>query len=281
MTGNAPLVREARRTTFDVICAGEVLWKAMGEGAAHGQPATHAALLDVGGTLARAGMRVGLATVLDDDRLGRAARAEIAALGIDVDGVKLASPAPRLFLVDAGGGELDLASERDEARELEVPPHWASQVLLLSGLSPVTSRVAALCRAARRARRDGTVVVLDVVTGLRPWMGQDPRKITMLLREVDVVRCSFFELAAVGIDWASVRAAMRPETTLVVHDLGAATATGPFGEVRVQGRRDDAGRPGAAEACTAAICAELARPRRDAVSDEGRWHRVLRGWARA
>jgi sugar/nucleoside kinase (ribokinase family) len=203
--------------------------------------------------------------------------AEATALGIDVDGVTLAAPTADVVVVDAAGGQLGVLAERGSARDFEIPPVWSSRVLLLSGLSPVTSKAAALCKAARRARREGTIVVLDVAGSLRQWTGRDPRTVSMVLREADVVRCGAMDLAVLGTDSASVRRAMRPDATLVVGDHTGTTATGASGEVRVAARSrtpKDAG-----EETTAAICAELARPHRAAESQDGRWHRVLREWA--
>ena len=148
-------------------------------------------------------------------------------------------------------------------------------MLLLSGLSPVTSTAAALCKAARKARREGTMVVLDLVAGLRLWAGRDPRIIAMVLREVDVVRCSFADLAVLGVDAASVRRAMRPTATLVINDAGGAVAAGAFGEVRVPAKGDVPRAQGAGDSCTAAICAEWARPSALDGSLDARWHRVL------
>jgi sugar/nucleoside kinase (ribokinase family) len=274
MANAARLVDARRRVSFEVVCAGEPLWKtvsARGDGLA--PPAKRAVILDVAKMLARKELRVGLATVLDDDSVGRTLRAEVAALGIDVDGVTLAAPASGLVVVDAAGGQLGVVSESGNARDFEIPSAWSSQVLLLSGLSPVTSKAAALCRAARKARRDGTIVVLDAAGGLRQWVGRDPRTISMVIREADVVRCSLMELAMVGTDSATIRRAMRPDATLVVGDDSGATAAGPFGEVRVKGPSGASEKAG--EQCTAAICAELARLHRRAESHEGRWHRVL------
>jgi sugar/nucleoside kinase (ribokinase family) len=264
-----------RRASFDVICAGEPLWRTVSIRSDGLVPhAARAGILDVARTLARAEFRVGLATVLDDDRAGRTLRTELAALGIDVGGVRLAAPAAGLVVVDAAGGQLGVVSERSAARDFEIPQGWSSQVLLLSGLSPVTSKAAALCKAARKARRDGTIVVLDVAGSLRQWAGRDPRMITMVIREADVVRCSLMELAMLGTDSATVRRAMRPDASLVVSDDAETTATGPFGEVRVKG--PSSARECAGEQCTAAICSELARPHRGTESHHGRWHRILR-----
>jgi sugar/nucleoside kinase (ribokinase family) len=190
----------------------------------------------------------------------------------------LAVPAAGLVVVDAAGGQLGVVSEPGTARDFEIPPGWSSQVLLLSGLSPITSKAAALCKAARKARRDGTIVVLDVVGGLRRWAGRDPRTISMVIREADVVRCTLMDLAMLGTDSANVRRAMRPDATLVVGDDARTTAAGPFGEVRF--RAPSGASEDASERCTAAVCAELARPHRQAESHEGRWHRILREAAR-
>jgi sugar/nucleoside kinase (ribokinase family) len=270
---------QARRA-FDVICAGEPLWRAarLASGGL-AAPATSAGLLGVARRLARRAMRVGLAIVLDDDRFGRSSVAEATSTGIDVGGVTLAPPAAGLVVVDAAGGQLGVLSEGGAEREFEVPPGWSSHVLLLSGLSPVTSKAAALCRAARRARREGTIVVLDAVGSLHQWTGRDPRTVAMVLREADVVRCSHIDLAVLGTESASVRRAMRPDATLVVGDDAGTTAIGTFGEVRVNGRARAS--QDASEECTAAICAELARPQRGArgagarESLDARWHGVL------
>jgi fructokinase/2-dehydro-3-deoxygluconokinase len=274
----APIPRLVRgRRAFDVICAGEPLWRAARlAGGDLAAPTTSAGLLEIARMLSRRTLRVGLAIVLDDDRFGRSSVAEATSMGIDVGGVTLAPPAAGLVVVDASGGQLGVLSERGMAPAFEVPTAWSSRVLLLSGLSPVTSKAAALVRAARRARREGTTVVLDAVGSLRQWTGHDPRTVAMVLREADVVRCSHIDLAVLGTESASVRRAMRSDATLVVGDGAGTTATGAFGEVRVKGRAragQDAG-----EECTAAICAELARPHRGGPSAEtpdGRWHRVL------
>jgi sugar/nucleoside kinase (ribokinase family) len=274
MTNAARLADARRPAGFEVICAGEPLWKTVtvpGDGFA--PPAAKAAILEVARMLARRKLRVGLATVLDDDRFGRTLRAEVGALGIDVSGVALAMPAAGLVVVDAAGGHLGVVSEFTSS-DFEIPLGWSAQVLLLAGLSPVTSKAAAMCKAARKGRRDGTIVVLDVAGGLRQWIGHDPRTVSMVIREADVVRCSLMDLAMLGTDAASVRRVMRSDATLIVSDDIGSSAVGAFGEVRVEappGASDDA-----SERCTTAICAELARPPRRTESHEGRWHRILR-----
>ena len=80
---------------FDVICAGEALWSV--EDAEPGSAAPPR-LRPGGGAvssalaLARQGLRVGLATVLENDTVGRRLREKLASAGIDTAGVELAQP---------------------------------------------------------------------------------------------------------------------------------------------------------------------------------------------
>jgi fructokinase/2-dehydro-3-deoxygluconokinase len=260
----SPLPHAPGRASFDVLCAGEPLWTTDRIGG--GGPA-RAVLFEVARSLARHELRVGLVTVLDDDSRGRTLIAEMAARGVDVGGVTFAPPASGLVVVDAAGGELGLLAERGATeRNFEIPPGWSAQVLLLAGLSPLTAKAAAFCRAARRARRDGTIVVVDAAGSLRAWAGRDPRTIAMILREADVVCGSLLDFAVLGADGATLRDAMRTDATLVVTDGPRASAMGPFGDVHVTPAR---------EAPAAAVCADLACPHRARETAAGRWHRVL------
>lgn len=255
--------------SFDVICTGDPIWHAP---TPHGAP--RASLLDVTRTLARARLHVALATVLEDDAVGRSSRKELAALGIEVGAVTLASVTTDLVLVDASGGHSVLGTTAGHETANAIPASWSSRVLLLSGMSAITSTLAATCKAARRARRAGTVVVLDLIGSLRHWAGRDARIIAMVLREADVVRCSTMDLAVIGTDAASVRRAMRPQATLVINDENGTIALGAFGEVRASPPAP-LPRTRMAAACTAAICAELARPSTHAETPSARWHRIL------
>ncbi len=230
--------------------------------------AVSAGLVDVACALAGRGTRVGLATTLPDDRAGRALRRTAAAAGVDVDGVAFAAPMP-IVLVDASG-QATTGREEPE-RELVIPSAWSSSVLLLAGLSPRLDAAAGVCRAARRARREGSTVILDVAGSARRWWGHDPRALTMTIRESDVVRCTAMSLAVVGIDVAAVRRAMRPNAVLVVGDASGTTASGPFGSVHAPARSGDD-----PAVLVASICAELARAPRGIESLEARWHRALR-----
>lgn len=189
------VIEKLRPERFDVICAGQPLWRGSIPSLGRVVPDRSSAFVNVTQMLTLSGLHVGWAAVLEDDRLGRALLAEMAALDVDVDAVRLASVGTDLVVVDASGGWSGLVSNRTSAIQVEVPDSWSCQVLLLSGLIPVTSSLAGFCRAARRARRNGTVVVLDLVGSLRDWNGHDPRVISMVLREADVVRCSLFDVA--------------------------------------------------------------------------------------
>jgi len=267
-----------RPRSFDVICAGEPLWRASMPFLGDTQRARGSALINVTRMLTATGLRVGWAAVLEDDRRGRALLAEMAALEVEVGAVRLAPVGTDLVVVDASGALSGLVSDRGRTTQVvEIPPSWSSQVLLLSGLKPVTSILAALCKAARRKRRDGTSIVRDLAGSLRDWNGHDPRVISMLLREADVVRCSLLDLAVIGTDAQAVRRAMNSNATLVLDDDGGgATAVGTFGDVGVQASRASSATEVLAESYTAAICIEYARPRGVGETHAGRWHRVLR-----
>jgi 2-dehydro-3-deoxygluconokinase len=273
-------VLDHRARRFDVICAGDALLSAAafdaprvaepGFGVRPRGGAIHAAL-----ALARQGLRVGLASVLSDDTTGRALLAKVAASKVDVDGVELARPRPGLVLVK--GGARQVVSVRDEEQPISIPEGWSSQVLLLSGMSPVLSHAAALCKAARAARRAGTVVVADVNADWHLWKGRDPKAIRMVLREADVVSCSAQDLFGLNMDVLALRAALRPAAVLLSSDgAGRVSATGLFGEVAHALDRSAAmAALGEGDTFTAAICGELARAglRED---DGALWARVLK-----
>lgn len=266
---------------FDVICAGEAL--ALWDGDTSSQAWTRALGLRPGGgavhaamALARQGVRVGLATILPDDRMGRALRQRIEASGVDVRAVRLSPPRRAVVVVSSTGAASELASHDALDEPLEVPDAWSSSVLLLSGLTPIVADAAALCRAARAARRRGAIVVVDINARWRAWAGQDPRAARMILREADVVRASTRDLSTLALDPIALRKTTRPEAVLVVtNDDGDACATGPFGEVTVAG----SGKPRSikeGDAFTAILCAELARTSDPRPDRADAWHAILR-----
>lgn len=242
---------------FDVICAGG--------------GAINAAL-----ALARQGLRVGLASVLTDDVSGRTLRAKVAARGVDVGGVELVTPSSGLVFMR--GGARQVLSLREDEQPMTVPEAWSSRLLLLSGMSPAVSHGAALCKAARAARRAGTTVVVDVNASWDLWQGRDPRSIRMVLREADVVWCSAQDLHGLQMDVPALRATLRPNAVLVSSDgLGHASATGPFGEVADTLAKSDTPTPLAeGDAFTAAICSELVQAGQTGEGGGALWARALR-----
>ncbi len=272
---------DGRPKCFEVICVGEATWKVAGSPA----EGPGVRLRSSGGAvtvalgLRRLGFRVGLATVLVDDAVGRSAFEQIAASGVDVSAVRLARARSGLVIVDEGGDLSQLPSDLEQKPAFEIPAGWSSDLLLLSGLSPVLEHTAALCKAARRARREGSLVVLDFNALLRAWAGRDARAIRMVLREVDVARTSFADLAALGLEVDGVRALLPSTATLVVSEPGGrAIARGPFGEVVVAAPRTAPGALppiGAGAALMVAICGELLRRDEPGESAEAVWHRAL------
>lgn len=279
-----------RAKTFDVICAGESQWKLARAGGPFWRRFRGARLRPGGGpanvalALVHQGFRVGLATVAADDELSRAWRDRAAAANIDVGGVTLAAPTEQIVVVAEGSDADAPVFAEEEEPPFEVPSGWSAQTLVLSGVSPVVSHAAALCRAARAARRDGSLVVLDFNAGVRAWSGHDPRTIQMVLREVDVARCTLADLAVLGLDVDAVRAHLRDTAVIVVGSgTTGAVATGPFGVVDyVPAGAARLQRSGGGDAFTAALAATLTRRGRPGESPEALWRRALqRGYAAA
>ncbi|MEO7110888.1 MAG: hypothetical protein ABI183_10655, partial [Polyangiaceae bacterium] len=146
-----------------------------------------------------------------------------------VSAVVLAPAKSGLFFVR--GGALQSLATRKEEPPVAIPEDWSSPVLLLSGMSPFVSSAAALCKAARAARRAGSIVVVDLHADWNAWKGQNWRSIRMILREADVVWASSEDLVGLNLDVASARSAMRPNAVFVSHIAGRASARGLFGEV--------------------------------------------------
>jgi len=172
------------------------------------------------------------------------------------------------------GGARQVVREGKETPPITIPETWVSDVLLLSGVSPIVSHGAALCKAARAARRIGTVVVVDLHTQWEAWRGRDWRSIRMLLREADVVWSSNEDLSGLKLDASSVRAALRPGAVFAMHDLGKTIALGSFGEVthpsRLGPTDDD-------DSFVAAICIELKRTGISGLNNAALWERAWAG----
>jgi sugar/nucleoside kinase (ribokinase family) len=276
----AAILGPSRAVTFEVICAGEALWAlspARSGRRLRFRPSGGAVNAAV--ALARAGLRVGLAAAMADDASGRALVDRVGAAGVDVGGVTLARVPPGLVVVDQiEGASRVLAHRVEDHLPVMIPAVWSAPLLLLSGLSPALAPMAALCKAARAARREGAIVVVDVNARREVWAGHDARVIRAILGEASVVRASGADLAALACGPDALRAAMRRDATLVSTDgPGLAVATGPFGEVAQ--RPEAVSRvhlPGAGDAFTAALCAELVRSGGRGGGRAETWDRALR-----
>jgi len=269
---------DAKLRCFDVISAGEVHLQ-LGSASRDGQRVFSLRRGAVGAalSLASAGLRVGLVTTLDDDSLGRALLARVAARGVDVDGVSLGVPSRGIVFVQASGHASDVVSYRDEERPFNVPPAWSSAVLLLSGLTPVVSVAGSLCKAARAARRAGSVVVVSVGARSHVWQGRDPRAIRMLLREADVIRYTAHDLSCLGMEAADVRKEARDGAVHVFSNaMGETVTNGPFGEVATERGRGRAPATSAhdGDPVTTALCVALARARGAEAQQGEMWRRL-------
>lgn len=247
-------ILDPRSRAFDVICAGAV----------------EAAL-----GMASDGLRVGLATALADDAPGRALLEQLAACGVDVGGVQLGTRRSALVLV-RGGARQNL-SPGEEPEPLSIPATWSSRVLLLSGVTPAVGHAGALAKAARAARRAGSLVVIDLDVRRDLWRGRDARVLRMVLHEADVVWSTAQDLVGLGMDVGALRATMRRGAVLVSSDgVTATSASGPFGELEHPlGRGAATGRLLDRGAFTVAIASELARGRGGEALSGDLWLRTL------
>ncbi len=254
---------------FDVVCAGITL---------ESTAAIPGGALAAAIALARLDSRSGLVTTLRDDRKGRAMGAMLEGLALDSDGVTFSPPESGILFVSGTGGARQVASYRDQDTPIAVPAEWTAKVLLLSGVSPMTAYMASACKAARDARRRGSIVLCDLNARTFQWAGHDPRRIRMLLREADVVRGSIDDLSAIGVRESDVLASMRPTAVLVVSRArGIDYATGPFGEVVCAPEESALLRPrGSGDVFAASLAFALARAEVAFESRASFWDRALR-----
>jgi sugar/nucleoside kinase (ribokinase family) len=262
---------------FDVLAVGDVVWRF----ATDAVPA-RADALSFGGApfaalaLARRGLRVALVTTLPFGFEGRLLHRELTAAGVDTTGVALTDVAPRLVVLDRTGEAHDRSDVDATGRALEVPEGFGARVFLASGLSPLVSRAAALCKAARAARRRGSIVVVEVQARWQLWMGQDPRAVRSILREADVVRITTGDLATLGLDVDAIRAEMRPSAVLVgSQSVDEAWVSGPFGTLAPKSHEPRSSAPIEPDVLAAVICDELARAGTPSEDRPELWERAL------
>jgi sugar/nucleoside kinase (ribokinase family) len=282
---SASLTSPAR--SFDVICAGALADVVVSGGRPLVRPC---GAPSVARALAREGLCVALASHRERDLGEHAVTDVLRGEGVEIDEpaqVPIAAANDAAHEVGAGDSPdakaiepIDFAPDTPgAARPIEIPSWWSARVLLWSGVSPNVAEAAACCRAARAARRAGSVVVVDVDARWQAWQGRDGRALRMVLREADVVWASAEDLFGLRMDLSAAREALRPSAVLATTDgAGRALAFGPFGQLSTP----PPALPPAGEghAFTAALCAELARGAPSPASAEP-WARALaRGHAR-
>lgn len=278
--------------SFDVICAGAIADVVVVGGRPLVRPC---GAPSVARALAREGLCVALASHADRDPSERAVTDVLRDEGVEIDeplhgGLAPANDdghdAPSLCALPTDGADapeiepITFGEDASEvARPIEIPSWWSARVVLWSGVSPIVAEAAACCRAARAARRAGSVVVVDVDARWRAWQGREGRAVRMVLREADVVWASAEDLFGLRMDLAEVRDALRPSAVLATTDgAGRALALGPFGQISTPA--PPLPPSGEGHAFTAALCAELAGAAASPASPEP-WSRALaRGHAR-
>lgn len=256
-----------QRGAFDVVVAGDV-----GTGA-----------LLLARRLRREGLRVGLAGIAVDVPELRTGLAAATADRVDVAGVNVVPMDSALHVVDGrattDAREVPLSALEQQGRRdlagVSIPSAWSAALLLLSGVSPSVAASASFCRAARNARRAGSVVLLDLNVRWKLWRGADARLARMALHEADAVWCTAEDLFGMNLPLADLRAALRPDAVLVTLDgEGRLSASGPFGVVQPNLAPlppvGDAGR------FTAALALGLAKRGRPMLLDAEPWIDALR-----
>lgn len=99
----------------------------------------------------------------------------------------------------------------------------------------------------------------------------------MIFREVDVVRCSATDLAALGTAPDDLRKRLRPGAVFVEsRPLGAAAASGPFGDlVRAPASARDVARGRSGDVLSAVLALALARAPGDPLARPEFWDDAL------
>lgn len=265
---------------FDVVCAGETTTTVPGASFdgpfgsrlryRPGVGAVSAAL-----ALVARGARVGLVTRFTDDTFGRDLRARLARTGMALEGATL-GPAPRgILLLEGTRRGREVVPYRDEEVTFDVPDTWGASVLLLSGVSPVISQAASACRAARRVRREGGIVLLDLRARYHQWQGRDARCLHALVAAADVVRARAEDLAVLAWEEPNLAARLRKDAVLVVSRVEGLFVRGAFGELGVPARAVTESDRGANDELLADVAFDVSRGGRAALARAETWKKAL------
>jgi sugar/nucleoside kinase (ribokinase family) len=270
---------------LDVLCLGEALWDLHGPrdisfaeaSALRMRPG--GAAVNVAVRLAKRGRAVGLAAAVGADVLGEALTARVSARGVDVSLVERAPQRTGVVFVEhlARGRRIVGYRDADEPTP-RLAPGWQARVLFVTGLGPVEEQAARFGEAAREARRQGALVVVDANARPRLWRGRAPGAALDVLGEADVVKASADDLATMDLTVPQARARLRADAVLVqTAGAGEATAVGAFGEARRAPRALEASDPmGAGDAFATGLLLALLDADATAPRDASWWEGALR-----
>ncbi|HHH11701.1 MAG TPA: hypothetical protein ENK23_06480 [Sorangium sp.] len=234
-----------------VACVGELMWDLSGApGAVFAGPLRlwgrcAGASANVARALVSAKVPTALLGQLADDVLGQALRFTLAAWGVDTSALVLKPGRCGLVFIERGtAAQVRCVAYAPQARhwlkQLPLPQRGNCRALHVGALATVGNVQLAHARLARRLRRQGALVLVDVNARPRLWQH---RRLSLankrLLSLAHVVKASREDLAVLGLSSAPGAVAAAREAlgcraaTLVVTRAGQSTsAHGRWGSMR-------------------------------------------------
>ena len=212
----------------EIMCVGETLWDLH---VPAGTPLveTNQVFFEPGGSatnvalhLSKLGVRAGIVGVIGDDPLGAALIERLTRAGVDVKHMHKMTARTGLVLISNDppvAVAYRAANEEAQAFRYALNGEYAAQIVHFSSLLPDRTAIHALARAAKRARKAGSAVVVDANLRPRLWRGDAVAKTNPyeLLEVADVLKVSVDDLRVLGVDDPLVlRDKLRPEAILIV-----------------------------------------------------------------
>lgn len=230
----------------EIMCVGETLWDLH---VPAGTPLveTNHVFFEPGGSatnvalhLAKLGVRTGIVGVVGDDPLGAALIERLTREGVDVRHMHKMAARTGLVLISndpAVAVAYRAAEEEAQAFRYALNGEYSAQIMHFSSLLPNRTAIHALAKAAQRARKSGSTVMVDANLRPRLWRGDAVAKTNPyeLLEVADAVKVSADDLKVLGVEDPQVlRDKLRPEAILFVTNGPAPTrAWSPRGMVEV------------------------------------------------
>ncbi len=215
-------------TEREIMCVGETLWDLY---VPAGTPLveTNHVFFEPGGSatnvarhLVKLGVRAGIVGVVGDDPLGAALTERLAREGIDVRHMHKMSARTGLVLISndpAVAVGYRAADEEAQAFRYALNGEYSAQIVHFSSLLPNRTAIHALTKAAQRARKTGSAVVVDANLRPRLWRNDAVAKTNPyeLLEVADMVKVSVDDLKVLGVEDPMVlRDKLRPDAILIV-----------------------------------------------------------------